>query len=534
MDIDWTNIPIDKANQHFRHSWITDTDNLPECKEDGQVQATANFDNCVSGMIVDDFGVGYDKDSIMHYGITLFAIDKTKPVLIPKDSSITSLGGYELTDMDVLKLQKMYGCDGSCGGWAKSEDGGKLEGKNSDNKSPCEWILETSPGKGIEIAISELTGPTDCSTDYLEVRLGDDSEGQLVGKYCSTAGTVKINNHKIWVKWVRSNSASPTLSATWNTFAYSCCAKVILENLDGQSSSQGYFLKQEERYKGYNFYKQEGGDNYLFQIFSGWIVSETYPFDKDSWSFGVKNEGLEACPEESSGSWQYYGTTATGESGWVADSDGALRCSDCNLFPAADECAVCCSEIVGSTTEATFLSSSSFLGSFLVGNWVAQADDFNGHKVYKSVTRDDYCIFFNNDQRWVVAGCANLQSTSMFMYAGAKKCIRQTLGWTAYVDDGWKDVDVTFTCAGGNPSPPTPGATIAPTTKLPASQCVPCKLVNAGPEELRGTFLLDVGNTEPTRDDCKDSCVYKREEDEAIFCFASGGFPVESCPADQI
>ena len=26
--------------------------------------------------------------------------------------------------MDVLKLQKAYGCDGSCGGWAKSETGG--------------------------------------------------------------------------------------------------------------------------------------------------------------------------------------------------------------------------------------------------------------------------------------------------------------------------------------------------------------------------------------------------------------------------
>ena len=91
-------------------------------------------------------------------------------------------GGYELTDMDVLKLQKMYGCDGACGGWAKSEDGGfsneivvltfvcffllkkfecvgeisnvisgKLEGKNSDNQSPCEWILETSPGKVLQI-----------------------------------------------------------------------------------------------------------------------------------------------------------------------------------------------------------------------------------------------------------------------------------------------------------------------------------------------------------------------------------------------
>ena len=29
--------------------------------------------------------------------------------------------------------------------------------------------------------------------------------------------------------------------------------------------------KQEERYKGYNFYKQEGGDNMLFQIFSGFL-----------------------------------------------------------------------------------------------------------------------------------------------------------------------------------------------------------------------------------------------------------------------
>merc|ERR1712172_267047 len=373
MSIDWTNIPIDKANQHFRHNWITDTENLPKCTEEGQVQDTANFDNCVSGMIVEDFGVGYDKDSIMHYGITLFAIDDTKPVLIPKDSSITSLGGYELTDMDVLKLQKAYGCNGACGGWAKSERGGDLDGKSSDNESPCEWILETSPGKGIEIAIIKLTGPTDCSTDYLEVRLGDSKEGQLVGKYCSSAGSVKINNHKIWVKWVRSSGSSPTLTATWNTFAYSCCAKVILENLDGQSSSQGYFWKQEERYEGYNLFKQEDGENYLFQIATGWIVSDAPPFDKDSWRFGVKNKGMEACPESASGAWQYYGSsTSTGEGAWISDPDGALRCSDCNLFPAADECAECCSEIVGSTTSPALNPETNFLGSFLVGNWVAK------------------------------------------------------------------------------------------------------------------------------------------------------------------
>ena len=30
------------------------------------------------------------------------------------------------------------------------------------------------------------------------------------------------------------------------------------------------------------------------------------------------------------------------------------------------------------------------------------------------------------------------------------------------------------------------------TIRLPAVQCVPCKLVNSGPDELRGTYLLDM------------------------------------------
>ena len=33
--------------------------------------AKSSSDGQVSGLIVEDFGVGYDKDSIMHYGITL-------------------------------------------------------------------------------------------------------------------------------------------------------------------------------------------------------------------------------------------------------------------------------------------------------------------------------------------------------------------------------------------------------------------------------------------------------------------------------
>ena len=39
-------------------------------------------------------------------------------------TTFTIEGGYEMTNTDVLKLQKMYGCDGACGGYAKSEGGG--------------------------------------------------------------------------------------------------------------------------------------------------------------------------------------------------------------------------------------------------------------------------------------------------------------------------------------------------------------------------------------------------------------------------
>ena len=39
-----------------------------------------------------------------------------------------------MTDMDVLKLKKAYGCDGNCGGWAKSETGGSHKKKQISTK----------------------------------------------------------------------------------------------------------------------------------------------------------------------------------------------------------------------------------------------------------------------------------------------------------------------------------------------------------------------------------------------------------------
>ena len=51
-------------------------------------------------------------------------MDKTKPVFTVNDGT-TDIAGWEMTDKDVLKLNKAYGCDGSCGAWQKSEAGGE-------------------------------------------------------------------------------------------------------------------------------------------------------------------------------------------------------------------------------------------------------------------------------------------------------------------------------------------------------------------------------------------------------------------------
>jgi hypothetical protein len=68
------------------------------------------------------------------------------------------------------------------------------------------------------ILCQELIG-SDCSNDYVEVRIGGSSEGQLVGKYCSEnlPGPVKVASSSIWVKWVKSVALS-SMSATWSTY----------------------------------------------------------------------------------------------------------------------------------------------------------------------------------------------------------------------------------------------------------------------------------------------------------------------------
>ena len=49
-----------------------------KCDTTGATQATLNFDNCVSGDVLEFYGTAYDWNSIMHYGLSEYFINDYK------------------------------------------------------------------------------------------------------------------------------------------------------------------------------------------------------------------------------------------------------------------------------------------------------------------------------------------------------------------------------------------------------------------------------------------------------------------------
>lgn len=58
-----------------------------------------------------DLGIPYDYESVMHYPFNAFAIDKTQPVIVPKQRGARIGQNKNLSPLDVVRIQKAYGCD---------------------------------------------------------------------------------------------------------------------------------------------------------------------------------------------------------------------------------------------------------------------------------------------------------------------------------------------------------------------------------------------------------------------------------------
>ena len=89
--------------------------------------------------------------------ITRFAIDPSKNVMSPKDTTVTQTGNSVLSPLDIEKLQCLYNCNGTrpgtCGGHHHREDRGELE---SSGNNTCKWHLRVDDGYGIRLTIKSF------------------------------------------------------------------------------------------------------------------------------------------------------------------------------------------------------------------------------------------------------------------------------------------------------------------------------------------------------------------------------------------
>lgn len=67
-----------------------------------------NFDKLPQ---METYNLGYDLDSVMHYGFNDFARNASLPTLLPKKAIKAKMGQrYGLSILDAAKLQLAYGC----------------------------------------------------------------------------------------------------------------------------------------------------------------------------------------------------------------------------------------------------------------------------------------------------------------------------------------------------------------------------------------------------------------------------------------
>ena len=55
-------------------------------------------------------GQPYDYDSVMHYSAYAFAIDRSKPTIVPKQSGAQIGQRTHLSTIDIREIQLLYGC----------------------------------------------------------------------------------------------------------------------------------------------------------------------------------------------------------------------------------------------------------------------------------------------------------------------------------------------------------------------------------------------------------------------------------------
>jgi len=426
ITINWSNIQDGGPSQYFKDTWIGGDAPTNICKE------TLDYENCRSTFFTTACGFPYDYASVMHYSTTSFAIDPSQNVMTAKDTSVTTLGNTEMSELDSKKLQCLYNCDGTshseCGGHFYGESGNLKAG--ADGSTGCEWLLRSPDGKGIVFDLSELqSAAKPCSEAYIEIRKGN-ADGPLVGKYCGTIDAAVIVTKASYLTvtfWQTSGTfSSGTKLGSWTVQELTCCDTLMVENFDGNTGSHGKYTKMNGvTENNAAVYAKDDNSDYLYLVNGNWGIGDDYT----SGSIGLKSATGQYCPEDS-GPWSYY----NGQ--WTEDSDAAVRCSDCDKFPTYSECLTCCDTVKLETT-TNLGAYSLFAGTY---NLYTTQSTNDGQKVYK-LDGENYCLYYLSGSGWKVNDCGGIGSSSAFVYS--------TSGSGCAHSDG-----ISWAVAGGNGGDP--------------------------------------------------------------------------------
>ncbi|XP_057331522.1 bone morphogenetic protein 1-like [Microplitis mediator] len=163
---------------------------------------------------VDTLKQPYDYLSIMHYPPVGVTNDGNIHVIVPKkqvNGRTPEIGQRKgISRGDIAATNLLYNCP-RCGGTLLEAKGifrppSKLNGSEVDFDN-CQWTIRAAQGERIKLLIIllDIRKSPNCSTDYLEIRNGYQTDSTVLGRYCGDVGSATmIASNFVTVEFMRS------------------------------------------------------------------------------------------------------------------------------------------------------------------------------------------------------------------------------------------------------------------------------------------------------------------------------------------
>jgi len=186
-------------------------------------------------------------------------------------------------------------------------------------------------------------------------------------------------------------------------------------------------------------YETSSGGFLWYNGMRGWNLGPDY--NAYLWLTVISPDGT-FCPEDAL-TWQDYENSA-----WVDDEDAEVRCSNCSIWPAYEECFTCCDSVTWTNPDG--------------GSWTGQWDVYtttpsnDNRIVYQKADSPTYCLYFSG-YWWIINTCSNIGAWSGYLFSEQtqKTCVHGNPAmWTGkgYV------VTCSSSCSSNPPAAPS-GAT---------------------------------------------------------------------------